>query len=125
MAYVPRGKVARACAALERVARADSTLELGEYRSLVGLLEHLLPIVGFNRRQMHELYYPHHIFDNAAPAAQLRHSFTDGMRDRARECIDRLATCPGALADAVFGAQKTAVPADVVQWYIFGGAGQQ
>mgnify|MGYP003920014363 FL=1 len=125
MAYVPRGKVVRACTALERVARADSTLEWGEYRSLVGLLEHLLPIVGFNRRQMHELYYPHHIFDNAAPAAQLRHSFTDGMMDRAREWIDRLATCPGALADAVFGAQRTAVPADVVQWYIFGDAARE
>ena len=31
-----------------------STLPWGDYRSLTGLLEHLLPIVGMNRRYMHE-----------------------------------------------------------------------
>ena len=44
-----------ACAVLARVADRDGTLFWGDYRSRTSLLEHLLPIVGMNRRYMHEL----------------------------------------------------------------------
>ena len=124
-AYVPRAKVVRACAELRRIGTRDPALEWADYRSLVGLLEHLLPIVGFTRLQMHELYYVHHVFTNAEPNARVVKHITDGIVDRANEWAARLGTCPGSLADVVFGAGVMAVPPNVVWWYVFGDAARE
>ena len=124
-AYVPRAKVVRACAELRRIGARDPALEWADYRSLVGLLEHLLPIVGFTRLQMHELYYVHHVFTNAEPNARVVKHITDGIVDRANEWAARLGTCPGSLADVVFGAGVMAVPPNVVWWYVFGDAARE
>jgi hypothetical protein len=124
-AYVPRVKVVRACAELRRVSARDPALEWADYRSLIGLLEHLLPIVGFTRLQMHELYYVHHVFTNAEPNARIAKHITDGIVDRAKEWASRLGTCPGSLADIVFGTSALAVPPSVVWWYVFGDAARE
>ena len=124
-AYVPRTKVVRACAELRRIGTRDPALEWADYRSLVGLLEHLLPIVGFTRLQMHELYYVHHVFANAEPNARVVKHITDGIVDRANEWAARLGTCPGSLADVVFGAGIMAIPPNVVWWYVFGDAARE
>ena len=124
-AYVPRTKVVRACAELRRIETQDPALEWADYRSLIGLLEHLLPIVGFTRLQMHELYYVHHVFTNAEPNARVVKHITDGIVDRANEWAARLGTCPGSLADVVFGAGVMAVPPNVVWWYVFGDAARE
>ena len=125
MVWVPRAKTVRACAELTKVARADGSMQWGDYRSLVGLLEHLRPIVGFTRRQLHELYFPHRVFADANPTTRLSTHITSGMKSRASEWLSRLATSPGALADAVFGTNTTAVPTNAVFWYIFGDAARE
>lgn len=88
MAYVTRVKVVRACNALERVANRDSSLAWADYRSDVGLLEHLLPIVGLNRRYIHERYYPHQGFRVCRACRETRRAH-HGRNGEPRRGLDR------------------------------------
>ena len=100
VAHTERVKTFRACAILTRVASHDATLIWGDYRSLAGLLEHLLPIVGMNRRYMHELYHIHCVFAKAPPTTPLGSHTTEAVSDRASEWYGALSSCscPGVLA---------------------------
>ena len=101
VAHTERVKTVRACAVLSRVTDCDATLIWGDYRSLTGLLEHLLPIVvGMNRRYMHELYHLHR-FAKAPPTTPLGSHITEAMSDRASEWYDALSSCPSVLADVL------------------------
>ena len=125
VAHTERVKTVRACTTLVRIADRDPTLPWGDYRSLTGLLEHLLPIVGMNRRYMHELYHIHRVFSKATPATLVGSHISEGASNRATEWYDALSSCPGVLADVVFGAARIDVPTDVSKWYIFGDAARE
>ena len=106
VAHTERVKTVRAGAVLARVAGRNGTLFWGDYRSLTGLLEHLLPIVGMNRRYMHELYHIHRVFAKAPPTTPLGSHITDAMSDRASEWYGALGSYPGVLTDVVFGSAR-------------------
>ena len=95
VAHTERVKTVRACTTLARVVDQDATLPWGDYRSLTGLLEHLLPIVGMNRRYMHELYHIHRVFARATPATPVGSHITAAASERAAEWHDALSSCPG------------------------------
>lgn len=54
---VPRAKIVRATAAIQRL--CSTGIEFGEYRSLMGLIEHVRCIVRFPKSYLHGLYAPH------------------------------------------------------------------
>ena len=54
---VPRSKILRSSAAIVRL--CQSGIEFGEYRSLMGLLEHVRCIARVPKRYTHGLYAPH------------------------------------------------------------------
>jgi hypothetical protein len=57
LAVTPTDKLLRAEAALSKTA-SGSAVQVGEYRSLLGLLEHLTYVFGGRRRHMYGMYYP-------------------------------------------------------------------
>ena len=97
VAHTERAKTVRACTALSRVIDRDPTLLWGDYCSLTGLLEYLLPIVGMNRRYMHEPYHVHRAFVKAPPTTPLGSHISEAMSNRASEWHGALSSCPGVL----------------------------
>jgi hypothetical protein len=91
---VPRAKLLRAATALYRAERGE--LDLSQYRSLVGLLEHLRTIGRLPKRTMWGLNEPHRI-DGASqhgPSALVVPS--SYMRVHLRQWLGVLSTCAGA-----------------------------
>ena len=67
----------------------------------------------------------HRVFAKATPATPVGSHITEAASDRATEWCDALSSCPGVLADVVFGAARIDVPTDVSKWYIFGDAARE
>ena len=125
-AYFSRKKCTRACEGLSRVLVRDKTLELGEYRSLVGLLEHLMPLVAMNRLKISDLYSPHRKLQFASPTYRIAGDVTPSMQQLASEWHDIMSSCPGMLASDVFADEQVHRPPPAATfWYIFGDAARE
>ena len=53
------------------------------------------------------------VFARATPTALVGSHITEAASERATEWYDALSSCPGVLADCVFGAARVDVPKDV------------
>ena len=91
---VPRAKLLRASASLRRAAQGE--LDFSQYRSLVGLLEHLRAVGRLPKRVMWGLYEPHRRdgLGHLGPSSLIVPN--DYMREQLRLWLDFLSTCAGA-----------------------------
>ena len=101
-AIIPRPKVARACADLARVRDGAIEMYFHEYRSLCGLLEHLLPWAGQERDMMFAWYDVHKQVGDLGPTTFVSTFVSDEIRASAARWLEVLAYRPGILCNEVF-----------------------
>ena len=92
-AHVPPAKLLRATERLSALADGSRSFMLDEYRSLMGLLEHLLIFTGLRRDAMAGLYEA--LSGEARDNANVPLALSDFARRQLRRWCTRLATCPG------------------------------
>jgi hypothetical protein len=108
IAFIPEDKALRALAALD--ALVLGLLMISDYRSLLGLLEHLLFLANMRRSAMYGMY----AFDHHADPASLVEGevLTDAIVARAAAWRDRLVGCCGApFTAAVAALARSPLPA--------------
>ena len=119
MHIIPKPKLARACADLRRVI-ARTNMDFGDYRSLCGLLESLLPWAQAQRDCMFYWYHVHRaagIADN--PGADVTPLLNDEIVASAARWLERLAGHPGTHCASVFTTTDFVVDVGVAYWYLY------
>ena len=102
LAWVPQPKALKAIGEIQSV--LDGTCKAGDYRKLIGLLEHVRPAVNFSREMMDYLYAP---MQQGAEVDQGPDTplLPDGRRDGyLRKWVHELSNSPGASLLAWMGA---------------------
>lgn len=97
---ISRDKLVRARDALKRTLKGQITL--GEYRALMGLLEHLRFVAQLSAETTNALYRPHGATGESQDGPGARVHPSDIMIEKLQSWLDVVMTCAGALTTIVF-----------------------
>lgn len=119
---IPQDKVSRAAATLAQVVDRDPSLTYREYRSLMGLLEHLNPFANGLRDAFAGMYVIHQHADanNFGPTEYVADLIDDIIVERAANWRERLIQQPATYSFSVFTRDNVAPQSDACnRWFWF------